>query len=70
MNKTICHLLETKFNIEASSINKSNHLREIGLDSLEMISLVIELEKIIGREIPDSEMVRLESIQDILDLVK
>jgi acyl carrier protein len=70
MKETIYNLLNTKFNIDSSTINESDQLRELGLDSLEMVALIIELENIFDTSIPDEEMVNLKTIQDIFNLLK
>jgi acyl carrier protein len=70
MESVLNDLLSTKFKIDCSLINRQDTLKDIGIDSLEMVVMVLELEQIIGRNISDKEMMNLQTMGDILSLLE
>nr|WP_286166497.1 phosphopantetheine-binding protein [Bacillus sp. E(2018)] len=63
------NLLFTKFKVDSALINKKDSLKDLGIDSLEMVVLVLELEQIIGRSISDQEMINLETVEDVIQIL-
>ena len=55
--------------IPAESLSPTTRLTEIGMDSLEGLQLLIELERMTGLEIDESALKRFTTIQSIVDLV-
>ena len=43
--------------------------KNLGLDSLDLVDLVFELEEEIGIQFEDDELLQLETIQDLLKLI-
>ena len=70
MNSILNNLLSNKFNIDCSLINKDDTLKDIGIDSLDMVVMVLELEKIIGKSILDEDMMNIQKVGDILRLLE
>jgi acyl carrier protein len=40
--------------------------KSLGIDSLDMFSVLVELEALTGRDLPDSEVENLETINDLV----
>jgi acyl carrier protein len=55
--------------IEASSLTPQTTLREIGMDSLEGLQLLIELERVTNATVEEADMKRFTTIQSIVDLL-
>ncbi|HJK97949.1 MAG TPA: acyl carrier protein [Polyangiaceae bacterium LLY-WYZ-14_1] len=45
-------------------------IAEIGMDSLGMLELVGEMEKELGVQIPDDQLVGIQTVRQLLDLVE
>ncbi|EWC64294.1 hypothetical protein UO65_0417 [Actinokineospora spheciospongiae] len=46
-----------------------NLMVDLGIDSLSMVEILVELETSYGIEIPDSKLKTVVTVQDLLDLV-
>ncbi|CAG2113904.1 unnamed protein product [Medioppia subpectinata] len=56
--------------IDANSLTLSTHLtQDLGLDSLDIVELVVELEDEFALEIPDADAERLLTVQSLVDWV-
>ena len=55
--------------IEVSSLTPQTTLREIGVDSLEGLQLLIELERVTNATVEEADMKRFTTIQSIVDLL-
>lgn len=60
-------LSEVDWDIDVQKLNGSAPLAEQGLDSLDMITLFFFLEKKLGIKMPDSDVVDLDSLEDIAE---
>ena len=63
-------LLVEEFKIEEGSIKPEATFKEIGLDSLDIVSFVMALEDRLGVEIPERELEGVEKVGDALDLLE
>ena len=52
--------------INASEIAPSKPLSDVGIDSLDFFNVVLEIQSISGREIPDEDLDALKSIDDFV----
>ncbi len=52
---------------DVDAIKEDTSFIDLGLDSLDMFSVILELQKVLGREIPDDDIDRLDSIQAVLE---
>jgi len=67
----IFEFLEDHFGLGKNSILESSRLEEgLGLDSLDKIELLMELEDKTGYEVPDKEAVGLKTVGDVLSYLK
>ncbi|MED0906506.1 phosphopantetheine-binding protein [Bacillus nitratireducens] len=62
-------MLKETFSIDPNYVFVEDRLKDLGIDSLEIIELIIELEKIIGRPIDDKELVFLNTVGDIIKFI-
>ncbi len=59
--------LSTK--VKGKDITKETSFKDLGVDSLDLVDLVFELEEEIGVTFEDDELLKLKTIQDLLDLL-
>ena len=70
MKKQIINIL-SGFGIPESAItNQTNFSRDLGLDSLDIVDLMIQLEKTFGISIPDEDWDKLTTFQSVLTYLK
>ena len=70
---TVEQILETIENAnlvkDVNALDYSKPLREQGIDSLDFSGVLFNMEEAFGIEIPDADIDRLQTINDILDYV-
>ena len=72
MNDTytkVANEIAAMMSIPASSLTPETTLREIGMDSLEGLQLLIELERVTNATVEEADMKRFTTIQSIVDLL-
>lgn len=55
--------------LKGKELTKESSFKELGIDSLDLVDLVFELEEEIGTEFQDDELLKLTTVQDLLDLI-
>jgi acyl carrier protein len=53
-----------------SSVQEEASIASLGIDSLGMLELVGEMERQLGVQIPDEQLVGIQSVKQLLDLVE
>jgi acyl carrier protein len=53
-----------------SSVSEDATIASLGIDSLGMLELVGEMERQLGVQIPDEQLVGIQSVKQLLDLVE
>lgn len=53
-----------------SSVSEEATIASLGIDSLGMLELVGEMERQLGVQIPDEQLVGIQSVKQLLDLVE
>ncbi|MCL6419720.1 phosphopantetheine-binding protein [Aestuariirhabdus haliotis] len=56
----------TGVNIDISKIPDEGNLTEHGLDSLDIYDLILEMQEVTGLEVPDDDVEKLNSINNIV----
>ena len=70
MKKQVISILN-QFGIPETSItNKTHFSRDLGLDSLDTVDLIMQLEKAFGIRIPDEDYEKLTTMQNVLDYLE
>ena len=54
---------------DLNTVDPATTLRSLGIDSIEWVSLFLELETTLGQRIYDSELAELSTLGDLLELV-
>ena len=68
---TIKKVLNEEFIVDEESIKEESLLREdLGIDSLASMQLIIVLEKEYSIRVENEEVMNIETIKDIIDLLK
>lgn len=57
---------EVGLNIDVDQVDASAPLNSVGVDSLDFFSVLVELEKLTGTTVPDEDVDKLSSIDDII----
>ena len=55
--------------IDISSLKETDSLKEIGLDSLDLVEVMLEIEDALGIEFDSEEIGGLSTLQSVLDLI-
>ena len=63
-------LLVTEFKVSEDKIGSTATFREMGLDSLDIVSLVMALEDRLSLEIPESDLEGVNTFGDALALIE
>lgn len=59
----------SKRNIDVDHIKASDKLDELGLDSLDTVEIMLEIEEYVGQEFSTDEISSIHTVQDVLDLI-
>ncbi|MCD7894501.1 MAG: phosphopantetheine-binding protein [Erysipelotrichaceae bacterium] len=55
--------------LKGKTLTKESSLRDLGIDSLGLVDLVFELEEEIGVQFEDDDLLKIKTVQDLLDLI-
>ena len=55
--------------LKGKELMKESSFKELGIDSLDLVDLVFELAEEIGVEFQDEELLKISTVQDLLDLI-
>lgn len=66
----ISKIIESNTDISADCISPETTLLELGLDSIDLVDLVMEIEEAFGVTIPDEEFENIKSVSDIIALIE
>ena len=55
--------------IDISSLKETDSLKEIGLDSLDLVEVMLEIEDALGIEFDSEEIGGLSTLQSVLELI-
>ncbi|MFR7590288.1 MAG: acyl carrier protein [Longibaculum sp.] len=55
--------------LKGQELTKESSFRDLGIDSLDLVDLVFELEEEIGVEFEDNELMEIKTVQNLLDLI-
>ncbi len=65
------HLLVTEFEIAAEAISPDARLHEdLGMDSLDLVDLVVELERFVGKRIDNADLKDVRTVGDVIGLLE
>ena len=53
----------------SKSFDLNTNIRDLGLDSLDLVEMIIEFQEKYGIEIPTEKMSQIKTIQDLLDVL-
>lgn len=71
MEKVIKSIIENKFGISPKDYtDESNFKEDLGFDSLDVVDLVMEIEKEFNISIPDSDIERILTVKGLINYVK
>ena len=56
--------------IDISSLKEDDNLSALGLDSLDLVEVMIEIEEEIGVEFTSDEIANLTTLKDVLNLIE
>jgi len=56
--------------LRGNELTKESAFKDLGIDSLDLVDLVFELEEELGVTFDDDELLELKTVQDLLDLIE
>ncbi|UFH56042.1 acyl carrier protein [Spirosoma sp. KNUC1025] len=70
MKERVIEILK-QFGIPESAITEQTHFsRDLGLDSLDTVDLIMQLEQTFGIRIPDEDHAKLTTMKDVLNYLE
>lgn len=67
----VCDIIAAQLNIDKDSITPETSLQDdLHLDSLDLIEYVVIIEHEFDIDIPDEEMPRLQTVQDVVNYIE
>jgi acyl carrier protein len=70
IEQSVRTVLVEEFKVDPGTITPEATFKHMGLDSLDMVSLVMSLEDRLGVQIPDDELQGIERLDQALDLLE
>ena len=71
MFEQVCNMLAEQLGISADSIRPEQEVvKDLGADSLAVIELMMALEENSGITLPESEIEKIKTVQDIVDMME
>ena len=67
VRKTVSDILAKR--IDISTLKEEDSLKEIGLDSLDLVEVMLEIEEELGIEFDSDEIAGLTTLKSVLDLI-
>lgn len=58
-----------KRDIDTNALKPESTLVDIGLDSLDLVEVMLEIEEFVGQEFSSQEIMDLKTIQDVVNLI-
>ncbi len=55
--------------LKGKELTKESLFKDLGIDSLDLVDLVFELEEEIGVQFDDDELLKIKTVQDLLNLI-
>lgn len=65
--KTVSEILAKR--VDISNLKEEDSLKDIGLDSLDLVEVMLEIEDALGIEFSSDEIANLSSLRSVLDLI-
>lgn len=69
-NKLIDIINTSGVDRELSISDSNSSFEELGLDSLDVFNIMVQIQEEMGKDIPDEDVERLQSIQEILNYLR
>lgn len=63
--KQIKHILNDRFGLEAAALNENSRLKDIGIDSLHVVEIMLDLEAALGVRLTDLSVPPNPSLGDV-----
>ena len=67
VRKVVSEILAKR--VDVSKLKEEDSLKEIGLDSLDLVEVMLEIEEALNIEFDSEEIVNLTTLQSVLDLI-
>ncbi len=67
VRKVVSEILAKR--VDISNLKETDSLKNIGLDSLDLVEVMLEIEDALGVEFDSDEIAELSTLQSVLDLI-
>ena len=65
----ICASLRDRFGIEDSNLSQSSRMRDIGIDSMHVLEVMLDLEDELGTKLQDLSLPPDPTLADVVDVI-
>lgn len=70
ITQKVTEIVAKKLNIEPSEVTpESDFFEDLGVDSLDVVEITLDIEKEFNIEVPESESSAIRTVQNIIDFV-
>lgn len=56
--------------LKGQELTETSNFKELGIDSLDLVDLVFQMEEALGVEFEDEELLKIETVGDLIQLVE
>lgn len=56
--------------VDISDLTLDSSLTDLGLDSLDLVEIMLEIEEVLGIEFDNEEIAHLHSLKEVVDLIE
>lgn len=68
IKKTVSEILSKR--VDVSSLSENDSLQKLGLDSLDLVEVMLEIEEALGIEFDSDEISQVTTLGDVLKLIE
>ena len=66
----LMNIIASQLHIDVDKVKSESHLNDLGADSLDIVEIVMEIEKAFGISISDNELENIKKVSDITSIIK
>lgn len=68
--ENVCAVIAEQFGIQAEYITPDSRLDSFGIDSLDLLSCIVEIDRVFNIEIPMTDIADVVKVGDLVELVE
>ncbi len=65
----LCQLLEEMFEVDPATVGPDTTFRELDIDSIDAVDLMVRLHELTGKRIPPEDFKRIVTVGDVVEVI-